>query len=219
MDFSGSSIEILLALAPGFLAFRIAMIDAEWSQLRTLDVFYGSLSFSVFSYAAWEIIVIYTGWTGTLSFLVTILFVSLAAGVAWKRWGWVWVYALLRKWKITNQDHRGNVWQKIFNDPNVYVTQINAYLKDGSAIGCDDIRAFDRAEWRKQGIFPYYPHKEGQIAFIPNRRLNQATMKWENLEDIEAEGWGVRTVYINPSELERLELRLAGSGKKPKSKP
>lgn len=110
---------------------------------------------------------------------------------------------------ITNEDNKGNVWQKIFNDPKLYVTQITAYMKNGDAIQCDDTAQFDTPELRKKGIFPYYTHRDGQISFIPNLRKGATSKSWTRISDVEAgSDWGVRMVYITPEEIQRLELRI-----------
>ncbi len=90
-----------------------------------------------------------------------------------------------------------------------YVTQITAYLKNGEALQCDDTTTFDRPELRAKGIFPYYTHRDGQICFVLSRRKRSVDSEWEEVKDVEAPtDWGLRMVYLNPDELQRLELRI-----------
>lgn len=212
MDLSVDTIKILLFLAPGFLAFRLYMIDSVWREIRHLDVVYGSLVFSTLGYSCYLAFAFFTGLEGPLWLVAVALFSSVALAVIWRKYGHPIVHGLLSRMGITNEDNLGDVWQKIFNDPRIYVTQITAYLKNGEAIDCDETEAFDRQDLRGKGIFSYYAHRDRQLCFVPTARRRSADAEWEPVEDVEAEGWGVRMVYINPDELQRLEVRVAPSG-------
>lgn len=209
MDLSVDTLEILLFLAPGFLGFRLYMIDADWRETRHLDIIYGSLVFSAIGYGCYAVLAI--GFNlNHLAWLITISFPSaVVAALVWKRYGHGSLHGLLHRLRLTNEDNLGDVWQKIFNDPRIYVTQITAYLKNGEAIECDETKAFDRPGLRANGIFPYYAHRDGEICFVPNRRKRSPDSDWEDVKDVEAAAdWGLRMVYLNPDELQRLELRI-----------
>lgn len=210
MDISESTLRVLLFLAPGFLGFRLYMIDADWSAIRQLDLVYGSLIFSALGYLCYAGFLAATGATHVAWFVVVSFASAIAIALIWKKYGHTALHKLLSKLKLTNEDNRGDVWQKIFNDPQLYVTQITAYLKNGEVIQCDDTAAYDRPELREKGIFPYYSHRDGQIYFVPTLRKAAAPgSQWEPVDDIEAaEDWGIRLVYVTPAELQRLELRV-----------
>ena len=209
MDISFATLEVLLFLAPGFLGFRLYMIDSDWSDIRHLDIIYGSLIFSTLGYSCYVAFVAvfginHLGWFTGIAFSSAIL-----AALLWRRYGHGILHRLLHWLGITNEDNRGDVWQKIFNDPRIYVTQITAYLKNGEAIECDETKAFDRPGLRAKGIFPYYAHRGGEICFVPNRRKPSSDANWEDVKDVEAPAdWGLRMVYLNPDEVQRLELRI-----------
>jgi hypothetical protein len=209
VDISQETIRLLVFLAPGFLAFRVYMIDADWSGVRQLDIIYGSLVFSALSYACFLLIAWGTGFSGMLSFIGITFGAAIILSLLWKRFGHPKFHVLLKKLGMTNEDNQGDVWQKIFNDPRIYVTQITAYLKNGEVIMCDGTASFDRPELRAKGIFPYYSHRDGQLCFVPNQRKRSAEADWKPVEDVEADAnWGLRMVYVAPSELQRLELRI-----------
>ena len=209
MDLSQETIRLLVFLAPGFIAFRIYMIDAEWSDIRQLDIIYGSLVFSALSYAFFVLFAWGSGYDDMFSFISSTFGVAIIFAILWKKFGHPMFHSLMERMAVTNEDNQGDVWQKIFNDPRIYVTQITAYLKNGEVIMCDDTRMFDRPELRAKGVFPYYSHKDGQLCFVPNSRKRSTEADWEPVEDAEAGAdWGLRLVYIVPSELQRLELRI-----------
>jgi hypothetical protein len=209
MDLSQETIGLLVFLAPGFLAFRIYMIDGDWGGVRQLDIIYGSLVFSALSYACFLLFDRVTGYSSMLSFVAVTFGAAIALSLLWKRFGHPKFHALLKSLGMTNEDNQGDVWQKIFNDPRIYVTQITAYLKNGEAIMCDGTAEFDRPELRAKGVFPYYSHREGQLCFVPNQRKRSSEAEWEPIEDVEADAnWGLRMVYVAPSELQRLEVRV-----------
>lgn len=209
MSISVEAINVLGFLAPGYLAFRIYMIDSDWNSTRQIDTIYGSLIFSFFGYGGYRLVEHCAGLQTKDWFFPLVLVFSIVAGLMWRYFGHSAMHKLLYKIGITNEDNKGNVWQKIFNDPRLYVTQITAYLKNGEAIQCDDTAHFDTQELRKRGIFPYYTHRDGQISFIPNLRKAASSNRWTRISDVEAESdWGIRMVYISPEELQRLELRI-----------
>ncbi|MEQ9567939.1 MAG: hypothetical protein RLN85_19375, partial [Pseudomonadales bacterium] len=202
-------LAILVVLAPGFIGFRLYMIDADWRGIRQIDVLYGSLVFSSLAYGTYLAISSWLDLNG-IGWLIAITFASAAVlGVLWKRIGHPALHRALNLIGLTNEDNRGGVWEKIFNDPRIYVTQITAYLKNGEALQCDETKAFDRDELRAKGIFPYYAHRDGQICFVPNMRQRTESAEWEDVEQVEESAeWGLRMVYLNPDELQRLELRI-----------
>lgn len=210
MDLSVDTLKILLFLAPGFLGFRLYMIDSDWREIRHLDIIYGSLIFSAIGYGGYLALAI--GFNlDHLAWLIVVSFVSaVLAALVWKRYGHRLLHLLLQRLHMTNEDNLGDVWQKIFNDPKIYVTQITAYLKNGEVIQCDQTTTFDRPELRAKGIFPYYAHRDRQICFVPTQRKRSPYSEWEDVEDVEsAPDWGLRMVYINPDEIQRLEIRIA----------
>ncbi len=199
----------MLFLAPGFLGFRLYMIDVNWREVRYLDIIYGSLVFSAIGYGTYLIVDSIGEPSGLLLFVVVTFLSSIVSALVWKRYGHGLLHKLLNKLGITNEDNLGDGWQRIFNNPRIYVTQITAYLKNGEAIQCDDTAAFDRPDLRAKGIFSYYTHREGQICFIPNRRKRSPESDWVAMKDVDATaGWGLRMVYLNPDEIQRLELRI-----------
>lgn len=209
MDISADTIKVLLFLAPGFLAFRLYMIDADWQGIRQLDILYGSLIFSALGYTSYLVFAHYTKLEDLLWLAIVTFCSSVVMALVWKRLGHAVLHRLLNRLGVTNEDNLGDVWQKIFNDPRIYVTQITAYLKNGEAIQCDQTAAFDRPELRAKGIFPYYVHQDGQICFVPNLRKRSPEADWEDIEDVEGgEGWGLRMVYLSSAEIQRLELRI-----------
>ncbi len=209
MSLSVQAIWILAFLAPGFLAFRTYMIDADWRSIRQTDVVYGSLIFSALGYACYLLVSLKFDNLRLLSFIGISFASSIVIAIVWRRFGHPYFHAILKWLQITNEDNRGDVWQKIFNDPGIYVTQITAYLKNGEAVQCDDTASFDTPELRKKGIFPYYTHNDRQICFVLTRRKSSAQAAWKDIDDIQSsERWGIRLVYINPDELQRLEIRV-----------
>jgi hypothetical protein len=185
------------------------MVDADWSAIRQLDLVYGSLIFSALGYLSYAGFLAVTGATHVAWFVVVSFTSAIVFALAWKRYGHNALHALLNKLKLTNEDNRGDVWQKIFNDPQLYVTQLTAYLKNGEVIQCDDTAAYDRQDLREKGIFPYYSHRDGQIYFVPTHRKRTPNSQWESVKDVEAaDDWGIRLVYVTPAELQRLELRV-----------
>ena len=209
MDVSVDTLIILLLLAPGFLGYRLYKIDSEWRQVRHLDIVYGSLIFSAIGYSVHLIFATIFDLTNPV-WLITIAFVSAAiTALLWKRYGHGALHRLLNRLGMTNEDNLGDVWQKIFNDPKIYVTQISAYLKSGEAVQCDDTKYYDRPELRAKGIYSYYTHGDREICFVFNRRKRAPDSEWEEVKDVEGDtDWGLRVVYLNADELQRLELRV-----------
>ena len=208
MEPAQETVRLFISLAPGYLAYCVYKLDADWRDLRQMDVIYGSLIFSVLSYGCAEGIEYALGRQDSWLFALLTFGTAFLIAFAYRSLIEPWTYSILRRLGATNQDSRGNVWQKLFNDPQIYVTQIHAYLKSGEAIGCDDTSYFDRPDLRKRGIFPYYSHLDGQLCFVPTRRKH-SDGEWEDVIDVEAGAeWGLRMIYVNPRELERLELRL-----------
>lgn len=210
MEISKDGLNLLFWLAPGFLAFRFYKIDADWRSIHQVDVIYGSLIFSVLGYAALYPFRGYIAGFGESWLIITALFSAVPIAAFWKVIGHRSLHRVLHKVGYTNEDNCGDVWQKIFNEPKIYVTQINAYMKNGEAIACDNTLLYDTPELRSAGIYPYYSHRDRQICFIPNRR-KKSDGDWIELQDV-SDIWGTRIVYINPDELQRLEVRVAPTG-------
>ncbi|WP_420345391.1 hypothetical protein [Pelagibius sp.] len=212
MDVSVDALRVLLLLAPGFVGFRLYMIDSSWGDIRQLDIIYGSLVFSAIGYGFYLLFSYIIGFDSIIWMIIISFISAIISALTWRLHGHTLLHRLLHRLQVTNEDNLGDVWQKIFNDPRIYVTQITAYLKSGEAIQCDNTADFDRPELRSKGIFPYYTHREGQICFVPNLRKRCPNSEWEAVEDVEATaGWGVRMIYIRPDELQRLEVRVTPS--------
>lgn len=208
MELSTEALDIMLWLAPGFLAFRVYKIDADWQSIQQIDVVYGSLIFSVLGYGALYPFRGLIASHGATWLILASLPSAIPIALIWRMVGHPVFHRFMQAIGTTNEDNRGDVWQRIFNEPQIYVTQIFAYMKNGEGIGCNDTSVYDTQARRKKGVYPYYTHKDKQICFVPNRRLVDG--KWTDIEEVELDSrWGIRMVYVSPDELQRLEVRIA----------
>ncbi len=214
MELSTETLNVMLLLVPGFIAFRIYKIDANWSAISPIDVAYGSLIFSLAGYVALDALRGYVDMPkvlqpyGSSIYIAAALVIASMLGLGWRMWGHSKFHKALQLLKITNEDNQGDVWQNIFNQPRTQITQIYAYLKNGEAIGCDDTSLFARKELWDRRIFPYYTHNDRQMCFAANvRRINGI---WTKIPYVDAgDEWGLRLVYFNPDEIQRVEVRIA----------
>lgn len=209
MNFSNETIQVLLFLAPGYLAYRLYKIDSVWAQVPLISIAYGSLAFSAIAYVSMGYVT--TDETSQATKVIWTFSFALVAGIIWRRFGHRLFHETLRRLKITNEDNSGDVWQKMFNDPRIFIRQVRVYLKNDDAFACDDTRSLVTRERARIGIHPYYTNQDRQIGFIPTHRKLAGATDWEALADIDSAEWGIRYIYFNSSEIARVEVRLADS--------
>jgi len=209
MEFSTDAIQVLVYLAPGYLAYRIYKIDSPWSAIPTISIAYGSLAFSAVGYMLGAFTSKFLSEHAiVVSSNLLSFFFAIGAGLLWRVFGHPWFHWLLRKAHISNEDNRGDVWQKVFNDPRLFLSQIRVYLKTGEAFACDDTHSLGTPERERIGIYPYYAHDDRQIGFIPTHTKKPGDTEWRDAKDIDAPGWGVRFVIFNPEEIQYMDVRM-----------
>lgn len=220
LQLNGEALNVLKFLFPGYIAFRVYLIDKPWNSLNTLHIIFGGLSFSVLIHLAID------GITGALSLIFTreivlheafylsiSIVVALIFGLAWRTMGHSLFHKFLSIGRITNEDNRYTPWMNIFYNPKIHVRQITAYLKDGTALQCDETNFFDTEELRRLGIYSHYVSIDGDISFIANKIRHSKSDEWEDLPDMHITGWGIKTQWIAASEIARLEVRLIDKNK------
>ena len=109
---------------------------------------------------------------------------------------------------MTNEDNNATPWMQLFNNPKICLSQINVYLKDGSALSCDETKYFNTKELRNAGIFSHYTCADGDIYLIANRFKAKDATDWEEIPDIHvAPPWGIKIQWIPAKEIARVEAR------------
>lgn len=202
------AVEVLVHLVPGYVAFRIFKVDEDWRRVRQSDVVYGSLVFSLLSYAAF---LAFRGWLPGGTMLAVIgwaLVIAVVIAVIAKMAVKPALYWLLYKLGVTDEDSQGSAFDKIFNDPKIHVRQITAYLKSGEAVTCDDTLEYSQTEGASRRIHSYYTDRDGNLNIIPSRKRIARDAKWEAVEDVTSD-WGVRTFHIPADQIERIDVRLS----------
>lgn len=213
------TLPLLISLIPGFIAFRIFTIDKSWSNLNQINIVFGILSFSaiittiVYSITqtmAYEVIF---GSESQIFNLTVGCFLAVGISIFWRKFGIEFVHKSLRFIRITNEDHIGNTWQRIFNNPNITVTQIIAYPKNGDILMCEDTTKFMSKHYSEKNIPAYCSDSEGNLFFIATHSRKDRTRPWKELSSIDAgDKWGVRVTYLKKDDISRIDLRIENSG-------
>lgn len=206
-------LTILLFLAPGYLGFRLYLIDQPWSELNPIDIIYGSLIFSTLAFGTYGIF-LYLGWRYNQFHLVeTLILFSIIYAFIWRRFGHELFHKLLHRLRVTNEDNFSTSWSKIFNNPRVYLSQITVYLKDGSQVRCDDTSHFRIDDFVRIGIYPYYTDATGNIYLICTHYRSPSATRWQVVPEIHINPpWGIKLSFIRSSEITRIEARAISSG-------
>lgn len=204
---------ILMFLAPGYLGFRLYQIDQPWGTLNAIDVIYGSLLFSTVAYGSY-LLLVHAGWADIPSRRIACLVVfSLLFGFIWRRFGHRYFHKLAHWLKVTNEDNSFTAWSLIFNNPNVYLSQILVELKDGQQLWCNNTLPFINDKLRASGVHPYYSDAVGNLYIISTHRRLKATDEWEELPDVSWPApWGVNVSFIPASQIARIDVRATESG-------
>lgn len=207
-------LHVLVFLIPGFIGFRIYLIDKPWNVLSPVNIFYGSLVFSLVSYllyGALTFILEKEGIDGLAdgkySYALMATPFAIATALLWKKWGHRIFHDALIKMKITNEDNNSEPWMQIFGNPSVGLTQIWVHTKDGCVYWCDETSFFDKKELKSKGIYTYYTSSGGGICFVANKYKEQGDNEWRDIEDIEIEDWGIKIQWIPKEEIARVEAR------------
>jgi len=204
---------ILLFLAPGYLGFRLYQIDRAWSSLNTIDVIYGSLIFSTVAYGTYLFLVT-LGWTDEpVRRVASLILFAVLYALLWRRFGHDLFHKGLHALGITNEDNRDTAWTRLFNNPQVYLSQITVYLKNGEQVRCEDTKLYHLDNFNRVGIHPYYADPAGNLYLICTHHRSAATDDWIEVEEIHClSPWGIKLSLIPASEIVRVEARATESG-------
>ena len=204
MNLSNEALSILVSLAPGYLGFRLYLIDSDWSSVRTPDILYGSLFFAILQRSTWV--------PDTFVFLfITSTLASLSAAVLWKKFGHPKFHALMYKLKVTNEDNEGDVWKSIFSNPKCSVTDIVVYLTDGSQVMCNDLYPFFGVEYstyRDAGVYPFYTDRRGNISLPVTHYRATPDQEWVKNEQINLQDRGSEWTFVPAGCIVRMDIRL-----------
>ncbi|MEQ5775613.1 hypothetical protein J4E05_08790 [Thalassospira sp. NFXS8] len=211
-QFTNEAFSILSFLFPGYLGFRIYFIDKSWNNLSPINVFYGSLVFSFFSYLiVFGMVYAFFDLNFVLQSYVFALIstpIAIVLGLLWRLFGHTRFHKFLYKIKVTNEDNNSSPWMQLFNNPQVSLSQITVHMKNGVSLKCDDTSYFSKEEWMKIGLYSHYTCAEGDVYFIANRIRTEESGEWVKVEDLHVEDpWGVKIQWIPVSEISRVEVR------------
>lgn len=209
---NNEALVILIFLAPGYISFRLYSVDRAWTTSQIINIFYGTLLFSTVNYIIiYYLILLITQKRYEISDNIIVLgalFVGVITGPVWKRFGHPFLHKILMKFRITNEDNQGDAWNQLFNNPNIYITQLIIKTSFGVEYMCQSSLKFDSDEKRKHGIFPYYADSSGAINIIPTHyRLDDESI-WKEVENIEVDGWGTRTLHLKQNEISKIDVRV-----------
>lgn len=215
LNINNQMFYILLFLCPGFLSMRIYFIDKTWNEMSFVNVFYGSLIFSMFSYVVVGVVYNFIGMEytgvfkdGPFAFAATAIPVAVLLGLVWRCCGHPWLHGLLNWLKVTNEDNKSTPWMGVFNNPKLHISQITVHLKDGSALRCDETKFYDNKKLRDVGIYSHYASAGGDICFIATHYMKANSKEWSKISQINVEPpWGIKMQWIPAREIARVEAR------------
>lgn len=207
---TNESFAIFLFLAPGYLGFRVYLIDKPWNALNAVHIFYGSLVFSTLAYttiyslpvrAAWRL-----SWTG-LSVSTTVL--AVFYGIVWRLIGHPLLHAGLKSLGITTEDNAFTPWTAIFNNTRIHLTQMIVHLKDGRSVQLDDAGAYHIPHLMRARIFPYYSSADGDLSMVVTQTRESNTTDWIEVPSVFIEHpWGLKLSFIPHTEITQVEVRV-----------
>jgi len=207
-------LSILLFLAPGYLGFRLYQIDQPWSSFNAIDIIYGSLIFSTASYLTYQMLILIGFRDNQFLLVESLLLFSPIYGLSWRIFGHEYLHKALRHLRITNEDNTDTAWTRIFNNPQIYLSQIIVHMKDGSQMWCDDTKVYHRQDFDRLGVHPYYSDPAGNIYVICTHYRAASTTEWEEISELYCPPpWGIKLSLIPASEIARIEARVTESGK------
>lgn len=205
---SDETLPILVALLPGYVAFRLYMIDRDWTKINQVNVLFGVLSFSVISYGFSTLLLKAVAASQPIIIIGCNLLVGVALGFAWARWGHKAVHRALQMAGLTNEDNLGDAWSYLMNR-ELSLTQIIVTLKNGELLKCEDLSQMVTKEEYDSGIFSYYSDIGGNLVFIPTHRKNKESDGWCELPlPYAGERWGHRMTFVKREEIARLDVRV-----------
>lgn len=216
LNLDNEAIQILIFLAPGYISFRIYTLDQAWASIHIVNIFYGSLVFSLSNYVISALIIVSLGTEinqiQNPTLILWALVVSVGVGLFWKRIGHSIFHSILQAMGITNEDNEGDSWSRIFNNPKCQLTQIIVKLQDGTEYMCDDTEKFKKHDYEHAGIYTYYSDSHQSLIFVPTHKRFASCGKWHEAEGAENEDYGLRIMYVKRENVVRLDVRLLPTG-------
>jgi hypothetical protein len=140
IDFLNLSWTVQVALASGYLAYAIAYAGLK-NRHSTLDTAFITLAFSLVATTILYVLSL----AGQIISSGAAVSASLAAGVAWRKWGRDTYRWAAREFDLSWANDDASALDSLTGNTTNYLTQIAVQLDDGTWLRCDDTMKFSDA--------------------------------------------------------------------------
>jgi hypothetical protein len=120
----------------------------------------------------------------------------------WRIWGGRWLYNILYKCKISNEDGYKTVLDSIMMNNTIYYTQIFVGLKNGKVLGCINIE-----DYKDSAIKSFIIDKDENIAMYVDFVIDKER-KEETLDNVKNNDSGDLLTIIKKDEISYIEMRI-----------
>lgn len=194
---------IQIMLGCGYLGYLIARQGFRRNE-QVADQVLGVIAFGLPALPAWFSVLDVTQ-SVMLAALGALVFCVLFA-LLWRVWlGDAW-FAFTHDRQISNDDGRGNIWDTLIQDTQLYPTQITIYLKGGERLRCADTFEIKDTAINAPVLFD----GAGNVAFFATEEWLEG--QWKPIEEVQ-HAWGDRLTYIPAAEIVRADIRYMHTGK------
>lgn len=187
----------------GYLAYLLARQGFRRHE-KGSDQFLGVVAFGLPALPAWFVVVDLTGSAlvaGAVALVSCVLF-----GLLWRVWlSDVWIRFAHRS-QISGDDGKGNIWDTLIQDTQLYPSQITIYLKGGDRLRCDNTFALNDTAINAPVLFD----SDGNLAFFATEEWVGG--EWQPIDEVQ-HAWGDRLTYIPVAEITRAVIRYMNTGK------
>ena len=193
--------QILVVLASGFIAYRIAYTGKD-SGHKSVDVIFFTAVFAAFSRLVIAGVALFnTGSVATWSSYGLAFIVAVAAAAFWRRAGEEWVRGALRWTGISTSDRYTSALETMMAREGHKPNQLVVRKTDGSAVMCERLADFEHAPYGPCLLGP-----DGSVSlYVTDSRSGQGS-DWEPVPTVKND-WGVALTFIPADHVAEIELR------------
>lgn len=198
--------ETLALLASGYLAYRLAYVGKDAAH-SSVDVVFLTV---VFAFVAKQttVSVDLLMWSthqtpgGIFASLAGMVSALISAAV-WRRSLQEFVYAALRKVKVSDHDGQPNVWRSMMARTLQPPARLVVVLKNGSSLMCNQLAMFKDAP-----MGPCLFGQDGSVAMYVTDIRRPADQDWTEVEALDPNrpDWGYEMSFIPADEIARIDV-------------